>query len=125
MPARSPEQCDIQVSNAISSGNIEEAMALYEPDASFCAEPGHIVTGTDAIRKVMSDFISTNPKLTIEVPIVVQSGDTALLHSKWSMSGTGPDGNPVDMSGEGVEVVRRQSDGTWKFIIDNPWGVGG
>jgi ketosteroid isomerase-like protein len=39
------------------------------------------------------------------------------------MSGTDADGEPVEMSGQGQEVVRLQSDGTWKFVIDNPWGA--
>jgi hypothetical protein len=29
----------------------------------------------------------------------------------------------VSMSGNGIEVVRRQSDGTWLFVIDNPAGA--
>jgi ketosteroid isomerase-like protein len=53
----------------------------------------------------------------------VHSGDVALLRSKWSLAGTGPDGKPVAMSGNGTEVVRRQADGTWLFVIDNPAGA--
>jgi len=26
------------------------------------------------------------------------------------------------MEGVTAEIVRRQSDGTWKYLIDNPWG---
>ena len=33
-----------------------------------------------------------------------------------------PDGKSVTMTGRSAEVVRRQADGTWKFMIDNPRG---
>ncbi len=33
--------------------------------------------------------------------------------------------NPAQMSGHGVEVARRQSDGTWLYVIDDPFALGG
>ncbi len=54
---------------------------------------------------------------------MIESGDTALVHSKWTTVGTDADGNRVDFAGQGTEVVRRQADGTWLFIIDNPFGA--
>jgi ketosteroid isomerase-like protein len=27
------------------------------------------------------------------------------------------------MEGKGFDVMRRQSDGSWKMVIDNPWGT--
>jgi len=37
---------------------------------------------------------------------------------------TGPDGQPTAMAGKAIEVVRRQADGTWRFIVDDPWARG-
>jgi ketosteroid isomerase-like protein len=50
--------------------------------------------------------------------------DSALLHSAWTLATTGPDGVPINMAGTTADVVRRQADGTWRFVIDNPWGSG-
>ena len=123
MPANRPEQCDILIAQAISSGDIEAAIALYEPGATFVSEPGQTASGTGPIREVLSGFLGMKPTLNIEVVLVVESGDTALLNSKWTLSGTGPDGSAVNMDGQGIEVVRRQADGNWLFVIDNPWGA--
>jgi len=41
----------------------------------------------------------------------------------WSFQGTGPDGAPVTLTGQNADVLRRQSDGSWRFVIDNPWGT--
>ena len=124
MPAQTPADCDIQLTQAVNAGDLEAAVSLYEPEATFVSEPGKTVTGLSAIREVMTEFIASNPTLTIEVPFVAQSGDTAMLHSQWTMKGTDADGKAIDMEGKGVEIVRRQADGTWKFLIDNPWGTG-
>jgi ketosteroid isomerase-like protein len=51
-------------------------------------------------------------------------GDLALTGGRWKMTGTDPDGNPVTLSGNSCEVVRRQADRAWRFAIDNPWGAG-
>jgi uncharacterized protein (TIGR02246 family) len=122
MPARKPEECDTLLAEALNRGDLEAAVALYESNASFVQEPGKVVTGRAAIREVMQGFLAVKPKLTIEVN-ATQSGDIALLRSKWSLSGTGPDGKPMQMGGNGTEVVRRQADGTWLFVIDNPAGA--
>jgi hypothetical protein len=38
-------------------------------------------------------------------------------------SGTGPDGSAVSMSGDTSEVIRKQSDGTWRYVIDDPFSL--
>ena len=122
MPARKPEECDTLLCEALNRGDLEAAVALYEPTATFVVEPGKVVTGHAGVREAMKGFLALKPKFTISVN-AVENGDIAVLRSKWSVNGTGPDGKPVAMSGNGIEVVRRQADGTWNFIIDNPNGA--
>ena len=124
MPPRKPGEAEFMGCRAIADGDIEAVLALFEPDASFVPEPGQVVTGKEAIRQVLSGFIALKPKVSVEVPMVVQSGDIALLYSKWSFSGTSADGNPMNLSGNGREVVRRQPNGDWLFVIDDPNGGG-
>ena len=123
MAANTPAECDFQVAAAVNAGDLDAAVALYEPEAALLPEPGKTVVGLPAIREALTSFAAMNATLTIEVPLVVEAGDTAVLHSNWAMKGTDGAGNAVDMQGNGVEIVRRQADGTWKFIIDNPWGA--
>ena len=125
MPARKPEEADLLVIEALNAGDVERALTFYEPDATFVPEPGKAATGLAAISVVLNGFVALKPRLTIEVPQVVESGDVALLCSRWTLKGTGPDGSPVDMVGQGAEVVRRQADGTWRFIVDNPFASTG
>ncbi len=123
MPARTPADVDLQLIAAVNAGDVDSAVGYYEPGAALVSERGKTVTGTKAIREALSGFMAIKPKMTIEVSLVIESGDTALVHSKWTTVGTGADGNRVDFAGQATEVMRRQADGTWLFVIDNPYGA--
>ena len=126
MPAHKPEECDLLVIKAIEEGDIEGAMALYEPDATFVVSPDELVTGLDAIRAVVQNFIAAEATFSVDGVTVVPSGDgsVAVLRAKGTATSTGPDGARATAPFHSIEVVRRQSDGTWKFMIDDPGGEG-
>ena len=71
----------------------------------------------------MAAFTAMNGTLELEVTRVLEADDLALVVGVWSFSGTGPDGEPVTLAGHNADVLRRQSDGSWRFVIDNPWGT--
>ena len=96
MPANTPADVDFQLIAAVNAGDIDSAVRCYEPGAALVSERGTTVIGTDAIREVLLSFMAIKPKMTIEVPLVIESGDTALLHSQWTTVGTDADGNRVD-----------------------------
>ena len=123
MAARNPEDLDRLFAGSLNSGNIEELMSLYEPQASLMAAPGKIVVGADAIREALNGFIAGKPKMSLSPRVVAKTADLAVTTSKWELTMTGPDGKPAQMSGQSIEVARRQPDGTWRFAIDLPFGV--
>ncbi|MDG4791814.1 hypothetical protein O7626_39040 [Micromonospora sp. WMMD1102] len=50
------------------------------------------------------------------------AGDLALLSIAFRITGaSGPDGVPTDLTGTTCELVRRQPDGAWKYVIDHPF----
>ncbi|MBM3942978.1 MAG: DUF4440 domain-containing protein [SAR202 cluster bacterium] len=123
MPARSPEELDRLFAQALNSGNLESLAALYEPAASLSPQPGHTVTGTQGIRQALAIFLSMKPKINLMPRLLAQAGDVALVSAAWTLTGTGPDGSPVNLSGQSAEVCRRQRDGSWRYVIDNPFGL--
>jgi uncharacterized protein (TIGR02246 family) len=123
MAARSPEEIDQLFERELNAANLDGLAALYEPTAAFTVEPGKVVTGTAAIREALAGFLSLKPRITLTPRVLANAGDVAMVSSKWTLKGSAPDGAAVDLSGDSVEVVRRQADGTWKFVIDSPWGL--
>jgi ketosteroid isomerase-like protein len=93
-------------------------MALYEPGAIFVVQQGEVVTGTGSIREVLAGFLAMKGTLARTKQTVLPAGDLALLHGEWTLRGTGPDGNAFDLTMHSSEVVRRQPDGTWRYVID-------
>ncbi len=81
------------------------------------------MSGHAAIRGVMTGFIASKPRIEMKVLIVVQSGDLALTVSEYTPRSTGPDGKQTATSARGTGVVRRQTDDTWRVVIDNPTGT--
>ena len=107
----------------INTGNFDMLMALYEPGAAFATQPGNLSHGLPGIREALGGFVSMKGKLDLEVTRVLEVGDLALVIGVWSFTGTGPDGEPVKLSAKNADVLRRQADGSWRFVIDNPWGT--
>ena len=120
MPVDSPEEIHAVFEDAFNSGDADALLALYERDAVFEPEPGQLVSGTDAIREALGGFLALQGTLTMQTKKVVEAGDIALVHGSWSLTGTGPDGSEVNLSGESTEMLRRQAGGTWLFVIDIP-----
>ena len=120
MPATNPEQVIQQFSQHLNEGNLEGALALYEPDATFAPRPGEAVHGLDAIRSALAGFVALKPKMTGEIQKVLEADETALVINKWTLEGTQAEGTPISTSGQSADVLRRQADGTWRVLIDDP-----
>jgi ketosteroid isomerase-like protein len=112
-----------KLTEAINAGKLEDAIALYEPNATMVAQPGgQLACGTAALREALARFIALKPVLTSHAEHVVEASDVALFLSRWTLRGTDPIGKEVTMSGESTDVLRKQND-RWLIAIDNPWGV--
>ena len=118
-----PREVLRSVTECINTGNLDSLMILYESDACFASRPGQFIKGRDGIRQSIQGFVNMRGKLESKIKRVLQASDLALVISEWSFSGTGPDGNPVNLASIATDVLRQQSDGTWRVIIDNPWGT--
>jgi uncharacterized protein (TIGR02246 family) len=123
MVAQTPEDLDRLFAVALNAGDIDGLMRLYEPEAAMRPGPGQVVQGLAAIRASLAGFIAMKPTLTITSKVLGQCKEIALMTGSWTLTGTGADGNPVNMAGQSVEVARRQIDGSWLFIVDTPWGL--
>lgn len=123
MSTGTPEEVLKSIVDGINAGNLEAVMPLYETGAAFAAQPGGLSHGLPGIREAVAGFLAMKGKLDLQVTRVLEASDLALVIGAWSFTGTGPDGKPVTLSAKSADVLRRQADGTWRFVIDNPWGT--
>ena len=118
-----PEQVLGSIVDGINTGNLDTLMSLYEPGAAFATAPGNLSHGLPGVRQALAEFVRMKGKLDLDVTRVLEAGDLALVTTAWSFVGTGPDGQPVKLAAKSADVLRRQADGSWRFVIDNPWGA--
>jgi ketosteroid isomerase-like protein len=117
-----PEEVLNSITEGINARDLDSLMTLYEPLACFASQPGQLVKGPDGVRESLHSFIDMNGKLDLKVKRVLRASDLALVTTEWSFSGTGSDGKHVDITARSADVLRQQPDGSWCFVIDNPWG---
>ena len=118
-----PEQVLKSIIDGINTGNFDTLMALYEPEAAFATKPGNLAHGLSGVREALASFIAMKGTLDLKVTRVLEASDLALVATVWSFTGTGPDGEPVELASKSADVLRRQADGSWRIVIDNPWGT--
>lgn len=123
MSRGTPEEVLRSIVEGINTGNVEALMSLYEPEAAFATQPGNLSHGLSGVREAVGGFLAMKGTLDLKVTRVLQASDLALVATVWSFSGTGPDGKPVKLAAKSADVLRRQADGSWRLVIDNPWGT--
>jgi len=121
--AETPQQVIELFSQCLSSGDLDGALSLYEAQAVFAPQPGELVSGLPAIRAALAGFFALCPRIEGDIQKVLEAQNTALVINRWSLTGTQPDGQPLALEGTSADVVRRQEDGRWLIVIDDPWGA--
>jgi ketosteroid isomerase-like protein len=105
MPARTPEDTHRLFAEAVNAGDLQALAELY---------PASSHNGAGALQ----DLLALKPRISVETRSVVRAGKVALLGSRWRLAGTTPDGQAVELAGTGTEMVQRQTDGSWRYVVE-------
>jgi uncharacterized protein (TIGR02246 family) len=108
---------------AANAVDLERIIGLYEPDAIVAERGGELARGTAAIRAHVEGLLAMKPEMEIVASRTIVNGELAQLSSHWRAKVTAPDGSAVQLDFGGSELARRQADGTWRLVVDNPWGA--
>jgi ketosteroid isomerase-like protein len=96
--ANTPEDTSRLIGAAITSGDMDAALSLYEPEATFAMPKGFgegSVTGHDGLREAFNAFLAMSPELAVNAEKSLLSGDTALVIGNWTLKGRDADGNDI------------------------------
>lgn len=122
--ANTPSEVVTTFESLFHANDLDAMMTLYEDDSIMLGQPGTApAEGPAAIRPILEGFTSVGKNASIKPKAVLQTGDTALVIVEWSMSVPNQEGAMTQISGTGTEVVRQRENGTWYYLIDNPFGV--
>jgi hypothetical protein len=151
--ARRPEEALELVSQALSDGDLEAALAQYEKGALLAywpqcwprgdnppgpprqgRPPGDDPPGTprktryhdngnEDVGQALASFMALRLPLSVRITTVLESPELALVICERRVAGTGPDGEQIRLTGQGCAVLRPQPDGAWRIAAD-AWSVG-
>ncbi len=103
---------------AVSDGDLEAALAQYEAGAvlrPWARDPGG---DTDVAADALIQLMDLRLPLSVRIRAVVPGDGLALIVGERHIIGTGPDCEPIQLSGAGATVVRCQQDGSWRIAAD-------
>jgi ketosteroid isomerase-like protein len=116
--AREPAEVLLLACAALTDGDLEAAVALYEPGATLSWGQDHSAAGHAAIRQVLAGVMDMRLPLRARAVRVLRAGPLALITAERTLTGTGLDGVAVTLTGPAALVARRQPGGTWLTAAD-------
>lgn len=108
--AAEPEDVTRLVVERLNAGDAAGVAALYEPGAVLAYPADRPTTGREAIQAVYQRMVDAGVTFGTETALpTVRFEDLALASTR-----------SADNTGVRVQVLRRQTDGSWLRIIDRP-----
>ena len=108
--AKIPEDLTRLFVERANDGDAAGVAELYEEHAVMAYPPGGETLGRDAIRDLWEKVLSHAPHFELEAPLPTLISGGIALTSTVAKDGTGAR----------AQVARRQSDGSWLRLLDQP-----
>ncbi|MFI1773322.1 YybH family protein [Thalassobellus citreus] len=111
-----------KMTKAFQNKDIDGVMACYEPNAVVVFEPESPISDTTILQNMFTGMSKANPVFTYSGHEVFITGNIATHIAPWKMTAKAPDGTDIKQNGLSVAVLRKQENGQWLMLLDNPHG---
>ena len=112
---------DAQWSAAAGAKDVDKTVSYYAADAIVMPPNAPAATTKEAIRSAWKEML-TSPGAAISWKAtkveVAKAGDLAYVSGTYEQLMTDASGKPAKDRGKYVEIFKKQTDGTWKVIVD-------
>ena len=119
--AAAVQKADADWSAAARAKQADAWLAFYADDAVALPPNAEMATNKDAIRKAITDLLAL-PGLSVSWQTTkaeaARSGDLAYTYGTYELTSNDAAGRPTTDHGKYSEVWKKQSDGSWKCIVD-------
>lgn len=121
-PVMRPEDMNAAFAEAFNSGDINALLSLYEPNSILMNPAGGLDQGIEKIRGTLEDLLQLQGRMISRNIYCIPFENIALLRAHFILDTRDGNGNPAQVEGHTSEVIRRQPDGSWRYIVDHPAG---
>jgi uncharacterized protein (TIGR02246 family) len=116
MGVKSPFEISKTFGDLFNARDREGLLALYTADGILTIDGETLAQGASAIGEMMAEMLDSPLKIKTHQATCHVNGDIALVRTDWTL--IDPDGKEF-MTGSSAEILGRQDDGLWRFIIDD------
>lgn len=113
-----------QWSAAAQAKDVEGFMSVYADDAVLMLEGAPDLRGVEAIRAGIGGMMQNDPNFNLSFTpddiTVARAGDFAYETGTYSLTLSDAEQAPATQTGYYIVLWEKQSDGTWKVVLDAP-----
>ena len=107
--------------HCILTGDLAGALSCFDKDATYIERDGREIKGLDNIEKSMDHLCKWKPDIKGSRHKVTIVGDLAVWADAFTLKAFTPDGNPLEMNGATACLMKRNENGIWLWLVDNPF----
>lgn len=107
----------------IKNGDAAGALSCFHPEAVYIDRDGRELRGLDQIAWAMNEICRLQLDIQGETPHITVVNDLAMWLDHWEMTGKAPDGHLIEMKGHTSCIMKRNENGEWLWLVDNPFGA--
>lgn len=102
-----------------NAGDLDALVDLYTSDVTYVDPEGKQMVGKSKVRENLAGIIGLKPHIILGERKHLLYRDVALTTNHWKLTIPNADGTNQELTGGGIEVLKKQADGGWRYIIDD------
>jgi ketosteroid isomerase-like protein len=122
MTSDSPEHAVEMVDAAFNRGDLEAVLDFYEANAVVVMEPDSLARGHQELRDFFTGVMRAGSSARQLKTSIIEADGVALFLSRWTLDSPYAENAATNREFIATTVLRRQADGRWRALIDNPIG---
>jgi uncharacterized protein (TIGR02246 family) len=107
------------LAEAYNTGDMNTVLGMYDVSGIFVGDTGEPLSGNEQFQAAVKGILAIKGKMEINTVYCFETGDVAVGRSEWSIR----DGSETKVAAKGIELLKKQADGTWKVLIDHAFGA--
>lgn len=109
--------------NCIYLGDLKGALSCFHPEGVYIERDGQEIKGLDNIEKALRGICLWKPDIQGISQRVAIVGNLAMWTDKYAVKAKRPNGDLMEMEGVTACIMKRNIDGIWLWLVDNPFAA--
>lgn len=108
--------------NCLKNRDVKAAMSCFDAQGIYIDRDGEEIRERIQIEEAIGNLCALEPEIKGGEPHLSTIGDLSLWLDEWEMIGKTPVGQLIKMNGHTTCLMKRNQEGVWLWLVDNPFG---